>query len=418
MMEQKGFHNVHLTVSSIGWHGATLKDISIGGDNPLTLKSLDLHYQPQELRNGTLRDLDIGGLALAAHNGPDGWVVAGFEDTMKKGAAAGTPFSFPVSAGDLKRLPFRSLKIDDSSLGLMTPSWRLDLPLTLEFQTSPGGKFTYTGDNLAFHMGGIEAYTGPVALSLTLDEQAQKWTGPWSVKALNLKGGSSLPVMDGAGTASASDTRMSVKGMFANKDKSYNVAFTYDGALNDPDKNVLTVTSASLPWNHGTLSVHNVRVPVSGSAPIRLTVNVANVSVDDLMQSLTGKRVTATGTVSGAIPVTIGRDGSFTLSTGNLKASGPGRIALPPDIIPGDNAQIVLVRQLLQDLHYTDLQVALGAGDSKKLSVTMTIAGNNPAVYNGRPVKLNVHLGGDVLDLIRQNVMLLTDPKQMLNQGK
>jgi hypothetical protein len=415
MMERRGFHHVSLRVSSLGWHSATLGDISIGDENPLTLKSVTLQYDPRELRNGTLRDLALSGLALAARADKDGWKVGGLEDYMQDGSG-GTPFTFPVSANDFSRYPFSTLKITDSSLNLMTESWRLDMPLSIDLRKPPAGAFDYKGDTLDLHTGNTDARTGAVTLSLKLDEQAGRWDGSWSVEGLNVS--SALPVLDGSGTAAVMKDHISAHGVFANKDKTYTLAFALDYSLTDPARSLLTVTSASLPWNHGTLSARNVKIPLSGTAPVTVTVNVSGVSVDDLMQSLTGKRVTATGTVSGYIPVTIGRDGSFSLSTGSLKASGPGQIALPPDIIPGDNAQIALVRQLLQDLHYTDLQVALGTGDNQKLAVTMTVEGNNPAVYNGRPVKLNVHLGGDVLDLVRQNVILLTNPKQMLNQGK
>jgi hypothetical protein len=416
VMQRHGFNHVSLSVAALGWHSATLTDISIGEQTPLTLKKVELRYDPAALRNGILRDLELSGLALAAHGDKDGWKIAGLEDYMQ-GRSDGTPFAFPVTAADLARLPFTTLKIEDSSLSLMTASWRLDMPLSLTFQKSPGA-FGYSAGNLAFRAGGAEAETGTVSLSLTLDEKAGAWNGPWTVKGLDVKGSTLIPALDGSGTVTVTKDHIAARGAFTNKDKSYAAAFTLDESLTDSARNTLTITSASLPWNHGTLSVRNVKIPLSGTAPVTIMVNVSGVSVDDMMQSLTGKRVTATGTVSGGIPVTIGRGGSFSLSTGSLKASGPGRIALPPDVIPGDNAQIALVRQLLQDLHYTDLQVALGTGDNGKLAVTMTVEGNNPAVYNGRPVKLNVHLGGDVLDLVRQNVILLTNPKQMLNQGE
>ena len=89
-----------------------------------------------------------------------------------------------------------------------------------------------------------------------------------------------------------------------------------------------------------------------------------------------------------------------------------------PGAIPGDNQQIALVREILKDLHYSLLSVAVDSGKDHKLSVMLALEGNNLSVYNGRPVKLKVHLSGDVLNFIQQNLTAFTDPKQLLKQGK
>ena len=47
----------------------------------------------------------------------------------------------------------------------------------------------------------------------------------------------------------------------------------------------------------------------------------------------------------------------------------------------------------------------------------MTLQGNNPKVYKGKPVKLNVHLTGDILDVVRQS-MLTSNPTKLLQQGE
>ncbi len=135
------------------------------------------------------------------------------------------------------------------------------------------------------------------------------------------------------------------------------------------------------------------------------------------MQSLTGGRVTATGKVTGDLPLMIGRDGNIKVLPGTLKSEGPGMISMSADTIPGDNEQVGIVRQILQDLQYSGLSVALKNDESGRTTILLSFEGNNPSVYEGRPVKLNVNLTGDVLEFIQQNILLLGNPEQFLEQG-
>jgi hypothetical protein len=49
--------------------------------------------------------------------------------------------------------------------------------------------------------------------------------------------------------------------------------------------------------------------------------------------------------------------------------------------------------------------------------VTLAVEGRNPEWMEGRAVKLNIQLNGDILDLVQNNMMLLLDPKFILKQG-
>ena len=94
------------------------------------------------------------------------------------------------------------------------------------------------------------------------------------------------------------------------------------------------------------------------------------------------------------------------LEDGSLKAEGAGVLHLPPDIIPGGNEQVDVLRTLLSDFHYSALTLTLDEGKNGALSMLLSLSGNNPAVYDGRQVDLNVKLGGDVLDFVKQSLSL------------
>ena len=138
--------------------------------------------------------------------------------------------------------------------------------------------------------------------------------------------------------------------------------------------------------------------------------------IESLLKLLTNDTATATGVVSGTLPLTITAEGKITPGKGSLKSEEAGIINMPPDTIPGDNQQVTLVRDVLKNLHYSLLSLELDTEDDKTLSVTLAVEGNNPDVEKGRPVKLKVHLSGDLLNLISQNLKLMTDPTKFIEQ--
>ena len=52
-----------------------------------------------------------------------------------------------------------------------------------------------------------------------------------------------------------------------------------------------------------------------------------------------------------------------------------------------------------------------------KLQLKVSLAGHNPTVQNGKPVKLNVNLGGDVLGLIDNQLLSIIAPTQLLRKN-
>jgi hypothetical protein len=160
--------------------------------------------------------------------------------------------------------------------------------------------------------------------------------------------------------------------------------------------------------------LRNVSIALDEAKPIRLNLEIRDVSVDALLQMATSNKATGTGTVSGTIPVSIAPDGAIRFLQGSLRAKEAGTIIMTPDAIPGDNQQITLVRDILKNLHYKVLSVGVNSSTNNKQAILLHVEGNNPDVYEGRPVKLNVQLNGDVLNLIQQSVMPFTNPKQLL----
>jgi len=408
-LEAKGFQDVHLTVSSWGLSGVTLKSMSVGTNHPLTLEDVTIGYSLSNLWQGDVSALTVKGLRLTAYQGNNQWALAGLEHWSDGKAEAFVPVTFD----QLEGIPLDSLKLEDSSLHIISNAGQVDIPFQLTWQKTPTPTLTYKSKAVTFKTRDMEISTDEVSLEAILHEGDKKWDGVWSVKNITYKDGSA-PAMDGTGSLTVQADHISMLGNLKSADKTYKADFSMEYALDAPEKSLFTLADASMPWNSGTLSVKAVKIPLSGKHATDVNVQVQHASIDGLMQMLTGKRATATGAVSGTIPVTVEADGDIIFHEGHMKAEQPGTIIMAPDAIPGDNEQITVVRNVLKNLHYTNLSIGVDSDKGNKLSVLLVLEGNNPDVYEGRPVKLSVHLTGDMLSLLQQSIMPFVNPQQLL----
>jgi hypothetical protein len=415
LLEAQGFQNVRLTVSAFGWHSAALKDITIGQNNPLTLQDVKIAWSPVAVKNGVLDDLTVKGVSVHIKQEADSWSVDGY----KSPTASQTPFTLPLGREALQSVPADHIKIEDGQLTIAAKSWQAEAPVQFDLQKAPVPALMLTTEGFRLTRSGLDV-AGNAHIDASLKEEGKAWEGHWRITDLKTKSGdNSFPPLAGTGTLKAEADKLSLTGALKSADNLTQFSFASTTYFASGGRSELNIIAASMPWQNGQIAIKNAVIPLGGNVPIHLTLLVHHASVDQLMQAVTGKHVTATGAVSGSIPLIIAAGGAVTVAQGTLTADGPGTIVMPPDAIPGDNPQVETVREILKDFHYSGLSItAANDADGKKMSLLVTLEGNNPGAYSGRPVKLNVHLGGDVLDFIRQNVMFLTDPKSLLQQGQ
>ncbi len=419
-LEAQGFQDVQLTVSSIGPGGISLRDISVGSTKPLHLGQLTLGFSLPALLGGGLHDVDVSGLSLDLTKEGESWAISGMQSQPPASASAART-TIPVTRAALAALPFDSIRLLDSSLHIASgKAWQMDVPvLTLAGRKAPVAEMSYETRDIHLKAQNIKVSTGPGTLKARLDENTKKWIGEWHIYDVKMTGISpDVPLLVGNGTIAAGDEDIMVKGQFASADQSYKSNFHLDYFLNEPDKSRLQIIETVLPWNGGVISAANVAVPLNEKRAVNVELKVQRVSLASLLQQLTGKPMPAsTGAISGSLPVSINTNGTISVQQGKLQAEEPGIIAMPPETIPGDNEQVALARDVLKNLHYTLLSIDVDQDKDNKLSVLMKVEGANPDVSQGRAVKLNVHLTGDVLNFVQQNLMMLTNPEQLLRQG-
>lgn len=416
-LEAQGFQNVELTLSHIGLTRLSLKEISLGNNPPLILKNISLDYSLIELLKGKVSSLSASGIAINVRNEKSFWKISGYETAST--SPDKEPFSFPVTDTEIDQIPFDSSRIEESTIHIASDQWQMTVPLQVEWQKQPSPVLTAGSTAPVFKSKALNAHVDKLTTSLSLNTEEKQWTGPWNVGALKITDfGTDIPELMGIGRVSVRADHAQVQGRFENADHAYRLAFNVNYYPNEPLKSETVITDAAMPWMNGTIAAQQVRIPFGDRQDLLINLKLDKVSIQDMLQQLTGKQTTATGSVSGLLPVTIKKDGSLVFHKGALQANEPGVITLPPEAIPGDNPQVTLVRDVLKNLHYTDLSVAVNSEQGKKLSVRMSIAGKNPDLLSGRPVKINVNLTGDMLDFVQQNLLWLSDPQKLLERGE
>lgn len=418
-LEAKGLENAEVSVSHLGFNGAAVERIQVGDESPLILKDIVINYSLAGLRSGKLDAITLKDVSLEARRENDRWTIAGLESLQSGPATKDGTFGFiPAGPGQLDRIPFDALRLEDSSIRVVSGPWQLSAPLALALKKTPSPELRYEADTLELTRGDLAVSAQAATFSAALQEDGQ-WRGEWALDNIRVTGAPlPLPPLQAGGTLRADPGHISIEGTVKSGDGLWHARFALDLPAEKSAMPLLRIVKAGMPWKEGRLAAENVAVQLKGDKPVKLALEVSNVSIAELMGALTGDRVSATGAISGTLPVLVKRIGEIQLLQGELKAGGPGSITMPPDVIPGDNEQVALVRQILENLQYTSLSITTSVGEDGETGVLMTLEGNNPKVYDGRPVKLNVNLTGDVLEFIQQNILLLTSPETLLKPGR
>lgn len=178
------------------------------------------------------------------------------------------------------------------------------------------------------------------------------------------------------------------------------------------------IARASVPFGGGEVYTEKVDIPLYGERALPLTLKLDRVELGQLLPLVAGGKAKGTGTLSGALPVTILRNGDIVIGSGEARAPGDGTISIGPDVLPGGSEQLDQVKRALQNFHYTRLQIHVSSPSGQKPVILLALEGNNPDAFEGRTVKLNIRLSGDVESLIRGTLLPLADPAELLKETK
>jgi Dicarboxylate transport len=416
MLAEKGIAPAQVSIDHIGWRGLVLKDVTLG-EPPLKLATLTLAYQPRALLDGRIEDVVLTGLTIRAGQGDNGWNVEGLQNFLRS-KTSNKPAAIPVTKAALAALPLSSIAANDSHVSVAGKAIQAEFPLRILLQQKDVALLELESISPTIQFGENKVAIGRIKIDLVMDKTKPQWNGIWAMDDIALTSDALVvPPLNANGTATIFADKMELKGTATSKDASHKADFLLSYSLAKPASSFVLLKQLRMPFNGGKLATRDVKFLLDGKKhPLKFTLALSAIDVNALMQTLTSNRATGTGVVSGTVPVTITADGKIRVGKGSLKAQAPGQITLSPEVIPGDNAQVTLVREVMKNLQYNVLALEFGMADDNTLSAKLAVEGANPDVEGGRPIKLTINLSGDLLDLILQNVMLMTDPKSFIEQ--
>ncbi len=422
LLEANEIEAESFAVTTVTAHQLTLKDIVLGNKDKTDKQQLgkaELTFTPKQLINGMVNDLTIEHMEITARKEKDAWVLAGLPMQQSKNTTKST-FTLPVSTQELKAIPIQTASIQNSHINLFTKEWSLHLPVELTWAKEPIPTLTYTAtEGLVYQFKKYKIKAGGLKAQVTLDPNKKAWGGSWSVSELNISGlDTPIPALHGAGTLSATQDRLIIEGTFKSDDQKTSINFKLSSPLNAPNNSKLTLIKARVPWSQGTISTQDIVWNFGKEKDIAFTLRVKRISLNDVLNQLVGDRAKGTGLISGSLPLKLSKEGKLTAHKGKLSAESNGVIQMSPDLIPGDNAQVSFVREVLKNLNYKTLTLGIDSKSAENLQISMSVEGRNRDIDATRPVKLNVKLEGNMIDFVEQSLLSVLNPRQLLERSR
>jgi len=152
-----------------------------------------------------------------------------------------------------------------------------------------------------------------------------------------------------------------------------------------------------------------------GNVENRAVVQVENLSLGDIVDGLGNKNLSATGQISGTMPVRVNgvevevdggilsvKDGgviSYKSQGIDTFVSDVGEKPFFGDQLEG--AETGFAFKALENLHYKELEVRIDGPLDGEMSVFMAFDGKNPDVFYGAPFSFNVTISGELANIIR-----------------
>lgn len=129
------------------------------------------------------------------------------------------------------------------------------------------------------------------------------------------------------------------------------------------------------------------------------TLRFSGLRLEDVVTLVAYEGVSASGAVSGEIPLTIDNSG-VEVNAGRLAADAPGGLIRYQGAVSGGNAALDLVNQALSNYRFDNLQSSVDYTPDGELLLGMQLQGSNPDMNNGQRINLNLNLSNNVIDLL------------------
>lgn len=164
---------------------------------------------------------------------------------------------------------------------------------------------------------------------------------------------------------------------------------------------IATLSDFSAGFLDGTLSLKHIDYDMAKKEG-ETTLQVNNIPLQKLLDMQGTKKIYATGTVRGNIPVKMKND-LLEIMDGGMNAEQSGQIiyATTPEERAAANQGLRTTYEALSNFLYVQLVSSINMKPDGRSVITIQLKGTNPDFQNGRPIELNLNVEQNLLDLMR-----------------
>lgn len=170
---------------------------------------------------------------------------------------------------------------------------------------------------------------------------------------------------------------------------------------NPRNPDIATLSDFSAGFLDGTLSLKHIDYDMAKKEG-ETTLQVNNIPLQKLLDMQGTKKIYATGTVRGNLPVKMKND-LLEIMDGGMNAEQSGQIiyATTPEERAAANQGLRTTYEALSNFLYVQLVSSINMKPDGRSVITIQLKGTNPDFQNGRPIELNLNVEQNLLDLMR-----------------
>ena len=166
----------------------------------------------------------------------------------------------------------------------------------------------------------------------------------------------------------------------------------------DPELN-LVLEQVRARFANGTVHTEDVTIPLTSSRPVSMVLDVDGVDAARLAEVTELDGLTASGSLTGRLPLVWDFDQGLSVRNAQLSAINPGgtvqyRPDSPPAALQDAGEEVSLLMQAVRNLVYEKFDLEVNGRPGEPFDIKLRVRGANPDLFDGYPVALNVNLTG------------------------
>lgn len=382
-------------IDRLGRDGVTIAPLALATEPPITLPQVTLGWNFHGFAKPELKTLTIKGLRYDLSPGA----------TAKKEEAT----SIPVDPALFKQIPLEKIDIEDAELFAVSKEYNFSFPFSGSLTLAPAPVLSLKAETAQGASGKKKFEVKKLRLKLMLNAEKKRWEGTLAAASVTELGDTpTLPPLTPEIALTLGEQSISAKA----KAGEYRADAKYD-----VKNGSVKISHLDLPFAGG--SIEAAPFTYAEGAPLEAKFTLNGIDLETAMKLLMEESgVSATGTLDGTIPIRL-KDGVLSFGEGALKARDKGRLALSGDslgALSGAGGQAGNVALLLGDFQFSLLKLDFDPAPNDEVVVRLKLEGNNPNVYDGKRVHLNVTLQGDVMKSLKSSLELLEAPQEWIEK--